>query len=29
MFWLGLGVGVVIGGNLGVVLMALFKNNKN
>lgn len=29
MFWLGLGVGVVIGGNLGVVLMALFKINKN
>ena len=29
MFWLGLGVGVVIGGNLGIVLMALFKINKN
>ncbi len=29
MFWLGLGVGFFVGGNLGVVLMALFKANKN
>lgn len=29
MFWLGLGIGTVIGGNLGVILMALFKANKN
>ena len=25
MFWLGFGIGVVIGGNLGVVVMSLFK----
>ncbi len=29
MFWLGLGVGFFIGGNFGVILMALFKINKN
>ncbi len=29
MFWLGLGIGFVVGGNLGVILMALFKINKN
>lgn len=29
MFWLGLGVGLVLGGNLGVIIMALFKINKN
>lgn len=28
MFWLGLGVGFFIGGNFGVILMALFKINK-
>lgn len=25
MFWLGFGIGTVIGGNLGVIIMALFK----
>lgn len=29
MFWIGLAVGFVLGGNLGVVIMALFKINKN
>jgi hypothetical protein len=29
MFWLGLGVGLLVGGNVGVVIMALFKANKN
>jgi hypothetical protein len=29
MFWIGLAVGVVLGGNAGVLLMALFKINKN
>ncbi len=29
MFWLGLGVGFFVGGNLGVMLMAIFKMNKN
>lgn len=29
MFWIGFTVGVVLGGNLGVILMALFKMNKN
>lgn len=29
MFLLGLCIGTVIGGNLGVILMALFKINKN
>ena len=29
MFWIGFAVGVVLGGNLGVILMALFKINKN
>jgi hypothetical protein len=29
MFWLGMSVGVVVGGNLGVLIMALFKINKN
>ena len=28
MFWLGMGVGVFVGGNFGVLLMALFKINK-
>ena len=28
MFWIGLVVGVFIGSNLGVILMALFKVNK-
>lgn len=29
MFWVGLIVGVIIGGNLGVICMAFFKINKN
>jgi large-conductance mechanosensitive channel len=29
MFWIGLSVGVVIGGNFGIIIMALFKANKN
>ena len=29
MFWVGMAVGVVLGGNLGVILMALFKASKN
>ena len=29
MFWIGLIIGIVVGGNLGVVLMACFKINKN
>ncbi len=29
MFWLGMTVGVLVGGNLGVLVMALFKINKN
>lgn len=29
MFWLGATVGFLIGGNFGVLLMALFKMNKN
>jgi hypothetical protein len=29
MFWTGLIVGVVIGGNLGVIVMAVFKSGKN
>ena len=29
MFWLGLGIGMVIGGNLGMIMMALFKAAKN
>lgn len=29
MFWIGLGIGFIIGGNFGVVLMALFKAYKN
>jgi len=28
MFWLGLGAGFVIGGNFGLLIMALFKINK-
>ena len=28
MFWLGLCIGVVLGGNIGVITMALFKANK-
>ncbi len=26
MFWLGMTIGIFIGGNFGVILMALFKN---
>ncbi len=29
MFWVGLCVGIVLGGNLGVILMALFQMHKN
>ena len=29
MFWLGMVVGIFLGGNLGVLLIALFKINKN
>lgn len=29
MFWLGMSVGIVIGGNLGVLVMAIFKINRN
>ena len=29
MFWLGFTVGLVVGGNVGVLLMACFKMNKN
>ncbi len=29
MFWLGMLVGVVVGGNLGVLIMACFKIGKN
>lgn len=30
MFWLGLSVGIVVGGNVGVIVMALFSmGNKN
>lgn len=29
MFWIGLGLGFVIGGNFGVILMALFKSYRN
>jgi hypothetical protein len=29
MFWLGLGIGMVIGGNLGMIMMALFKVSRN
>ena len=29
MFWIGVVVGVLIGGNLGVVCMALFKIHKD
>lgn len=29
MFWIGFIVGMVIGGNLGVVIMACMKINKN
>ena len=28
MFWLGMLVGVVLGGNIGVIVMALFKADK-
>jgi hypothetical protein len=28
MFWLGFCIGVVVGGNIGVIAMALFKANK-
>lgn len=29
MFWLGFTIGIVLGGNLGVCLMAMFKINKS
>ncbi len=29
MFWIGLGIGFLLGGNFGVLIMALFKINKN
>ena len=29
MFWVGFTIGIVIGGNLGVIIMALFQANKN
>ena len=29
MFWLGLTVGIFVGGNLGVIVMALFQHHKN
>lgn len=29
MFWIGLIIGFIAGGNLGVICMALFKINKN
>ena len=29
MFWLGVSVGILIGGNLGVLVMAIFKINRN
>ena len=29
MFWLGLGIGMVIGGNFGMIMMALFKVSRN
>lgn len=29
MFWLGMSVGLIVGGNLGVLMMAVFKNHKN
>mgnify|MGYP000059125892 FL=1 len=29
MFWIGFVVGLVVGGNMGVICMALFKGRKN
>ena len=29
MFWVGMLVGLTLGGNLGVIIMALFKANKD
>ena len=29
MFWLGFAIGAVVGGNLGMIMMALFKAAKN
>jgi hypothetical protein len=29
MFWIGFVVGIIVGGNIGVTIMALFKINKN
>lgn len=29
MFWLGMSVGLLVGGNLGALMMALFKINRN
>ena len=29
MFWVGFCLGTIVGGNLGIIIMALFKANKN
>ena len=29
MFWIGLGVGFILGGNLGVIIIACLKMSKN
>lgn len=29
MFWLGFGIGIMLGGNIGVFIMALFQLRKN
>ena len=29
MFWTGFAIGVLVGGNIGVIVMALFKISKN
>lgn len=29
MFWVGFGIGCILGGNLGVLVMALFQVNKD
>lgn len=29
MFWIGFAIGCILGGNLGVILMALLKADKN
>ena len=28
MFWLGMSIGIILGGNLGVIVLTLFKINK-